>query len=48
MKILKVPKNIGKGEGGGDLPKLYDIFKQIDEELYKLNTKEEPTDEETT
>jgi hypothetical protein len=34
VKVLKnVPENIGKGEGGGSLPALYDIFKQIDEAL---------------
>lgn len=39
MKILNVPKTIGKGEGGGDLPKLYEIYRQIDEKLYEIETR---------
>lgn len=47
FKVLKgVPKNIGHGEGGGKLPKLYDILKQIDSKLYELEQKtEKETDE---
>lgn len=42
FKVLKnVPKNIGHGEGGGNLPKLYDILKQIDSKLYELEQKTE-------
>ncbi|MED4126310.1 hypothetical protein P4641_20400 [Halalkalibacterium halodurans] len=32
-KLTKVPKNIGQGEGGSNIPKLYEVFEEIDEHL---------------
>ena len=39
MKHLKdIPINLGVGEGGSTIPKLYDYFKQIDDYIEELKS----------